>query len=283
MVDPRPPNYTRLLNRYEPSRRGKSIDCAPALTDVHLHASGIPPEATAETHLIKWGYHVFRATLPVSLPVLFPDTVPEDLRAEVSDTEEPSLLALLRDCTVLIGLHPDQATEPIVDFALRHNKPFAVVPCCVFPNLKKRHLRLPDFCSVLECARLVDTPCCSQPVCDLHRNPQEQSEQRLRHSLEQSEQSEQRLGQSSEQLLGRLVTSELRQQGAHGQEEPQQIHNQPQNGPLPRHECAGPPRPPHLVEARSHEQFCAYLAAKDPRIRTEHIDFEGRNTVIFML
>ena len=31
-------------------------------------------------------------------------------------------------------MHPDEATEDIVDFALRHDKPFFVVPCCVFPK-----------------------------------------------------------------------------------------------------------------------------------------------------
>merc|ERR1711957_630895 len=31
--------------------------------------------------------------------------------------------------------HPDQATEPIVEWASRNNKAFAVVPCCVFPSL----------------------------------------------------------------------------------------------------------------------------------------------------
>ncbi|KAI1320300.1 hypothetical protein EDD11_001515 [Mortierella claussenii] len=36
--------------------------------------------------------------------------------------------------SILIGMHPDQATEPIVDMALMHNKPFAVVPCCVFAH-----------------------------------------------------------------------------------------------------------------------------------------------------
>jgi len=36
---------------------------------------------------------------------------------------------------LIVGLHPDQATEPLVDAALRSNKPFAVVPCCVFANL----------------------------------------------------------------------------------------------------------------------------------------------------
>lgn len=41
---------------------------------------------------------------------------------------------ILRDCSAVVGLHPDQATEVIVDFALSHSKPFAVVPCCVFPR-----------------------------------------------------------------------------------------------------------------------------------------------------
>ena len=29
----------------------------------------------------------------------------------------------------------DEATEPIIDAALRFGRPFAVVPCCVFPRL----------------------------------------------------------------------------------------------------------------------------------------------------
>jgi len=36
--------------------------------------------------------------------------------------------------SLLTGLHADQPTEWLVDFALRHHKPFAVVPCCVFPE-----------------------------------------------------------------------------------------------------------------------------------------------------
>jgi hypothetical protein len=35
-------------------------------------------------------------------------------------------------CSVVLGMHPDEATEDIVDLALAHDKPFAVVPCCVF-------------------------------------------------------------------------------------------------------------------------------------------------------
>ena len=39
------------------------------------------------------------------------------------------------ECSVVIGMHPDEATEAIVNFAMEYNKPFAIVPCCVFPEL----------------------------------------------------------------------------------------------------------------------------------------------------
>ncbi len=38
----------------------------------------------------------------------------------------------LAECSVVIGLHPDGATDAIVDFALEHGKPFALLPCCVY-------------------------------------------------------------------------------------------------------------------------------------------------------
>ena len=36
---------------------------------------------------------------------------------------------------LIIGLHPDEATEPLVDIALEKKIPFAVIPCCVFAHL----------------------------------------------------------------------------------------------------------------------------------------------------
>eukprot|EP00956_Cyclotella_meneghiniana_P037021 scaffold133855_cov77-Cyclotella_meneghiniana.AAC.3 len=36
---------------------------------------------------------------------------------------------------LLLGLHPDQCTEDIVDAALKHNTSFAIVPCCVYSDL----------------------------------------------------------------------------------------------------------------------------------------------------
>ena len=40
--------------------------------------------------------------------------------------------ALLRGAALVVGLHPDQATEHIVDYCLANDTPFAVVPCCVY-------------------------------------------------------------------------------------------------------------------------------------------------------
>ncbi|KAJ3227626.1 hypothetical protein HK099_001133 [Clydaea vesicula] len=48
---------------------------------------------------------------------------------------ESSNTEMLKNCSILIGMHPDQATDEIVDFALKNWKSFAVVPCCVFSNL----------------------------------------------------------------------------------------------------------------------------------------------------
>ena len=36
---------------------------------------------------------------------------------------------------MLLGMHPDQCTEDILDVALEHNISVAIVPCCVFPDL----------------------------------------------------------------------------------------------------------------------------------------------------
>jgi hypothetical protein len=45
---------------------------------------------------------------------------------------------LVARCSAVIGLHPDQATEHIVRFAVSNDVPCAVIPCCVygkqFPN-----------------------------------------------------------------------------------------------------------------------------------------------------
>lgn len=49
--------------------------------------------------------------------------------------DEADAVAAWARCAAVTGLHPDEATEAIVDACLRDAKPFAVVPCCVFPTL----------------------------------------------------------------------------------------------------------------------------------------------------
>ena len=49
--------------------------------------------------------------------------------------EQSHTLSLLSGSSVLVGMHPDEPTEAIVDTAIALGKPFAVVPCCVFPRL----------------------------------------------------------------------------------------------------------------------------------------------------
>ena len=41
---------------------------------------------------------------------------------------------LIKGCSLIIGMHPDEATVDIVDVALAKKINFAVVPCCVFHN-----------------------------------------------------------------------------------------------------------------------------------------------------
>ncbi|KAI9912924.1 hypothetical protein PsorP6_005345 [Peronosclerospora sorghi] len=42
---------------------------------------------------------------------------------------------LFANCSVLVGMHPDEATEAIVDAALTLRKPFAIVPCFVMSRV----------------------------------------------------------------------------------------------------------------------------------------------------
>lgn len=46
--------------------------------------------------------------------------------------------------SLVLGMHPDEATDNIVDYAIRERIPFAVVPCCVFPHLFPGRRFTPD-------------------------------------------------------------------------------------------------------------------------------------------
>lgn len=67
------------------------------------------------------------------------------LRQRLKDAVDaaPELVKGSGRCSAIVGLHPDEATEEIVDTALALQLPFAVVPCCVVPQLfpERRHPR----------------------------------------------------------------------------------------------------------------------------------------------
>ncbi|EER12253.1 hypothetical protein Pmar_PMAR001050 [Perkinsus marinus ATCC 50983] len=41
---------------------------------------------------------------------------------------------IFRDCSVVVGMHPDQATGYVQSVAMEFDKPYAIVPCCVFSD-----------------------------------------------------------------------------------------------------------------------------------------------------
>eukprot|EP00435_Cladocopium_sp_Y103_P006027 s2958_g1.t3 len=64
--------------------------------------------------------------------------VPRALRIE----DATEALEAIRSCGLILGFHPDQATETCIDLALQLRRPFAVCPCCVFPKeFPERKLR----------------------------------------------------------------------------------------------------------------------------------------------
>ena len=113
--------------------------------------------------------------------------------------QDERLSAAVQNASLLIGLHADGATEAIVDAALVYQKPFVVVPCCVFPNLF--------------CERYITVP-----TLDISR---------------------------SDSGTASSINDVKR------------------------------------IPVRTHDQFCKYLLAKDPRFVMETLPFDGRNVAIW--
>mmetsp|Transcript_143718 Transcript_143718/g.459919 ORF Transcript_143718/g.459919 Transcript_143718/m.459919 type:complete len:504 (-) Transcript_143718:134-1645(-) len=76
------------------------------------------------------------------LPVMFDEQHFGARASDGSSTSEchdgveppPSYAPFLQSASVVVGLHPDEATEAIVDLALSSGRRFAVVPCCVYAH-----------------------------------------------------------------------------------------------------------------------------------------------------
>ena len=109
---------------------------APAVSegDTCEHEQGAPlqqPEQPTGTPAVPPDYAA--AWAEYGLPIR---CAPRQLQTtfELGFATNAQTAPLWQSCSVVVGMHPDQATEPIVREALKHGKPFAVVPCCTFPN-----------------------------------------------------------------------------------------------------------------------------------------------------
>eukprot|EP00929_Paragymnodinium_shiwhaense_P115186 TRINITY_DN83888_c0_g1_i1.p1 TRINITY_DN83888_c0_g1~~TRINITY_DN83888_c0_g1_i1.p1 ORF type:complete len:386 (+),score=45.84 TRINITY_DN83888_c0_g1_i1:241-1398(+) len=61
--------------------------------------------------------------------------------AAVNTTSFEYFVELLSSSSAVVGMHPDQAAGAIVQFAVAHKKPYALVPCCTFAKeFPKRRL-----------------------------------------------------------------------------------------------------------------------------------------------
>ncbi len=88
-------------------------------------------------------------TLAPSGKIFVPMTESE---SEVSPEQDPNEARryLAGASSVVVGLHPDQAAEAIIDLALASGAAFAVVPCCVYSTeFPQRKLKLSDGSSTL--------------------------------------------------------------------------------------------------------------------------------------
>jgi len=101
------------------------------------------------------------AHLPVEFSEKYFGPTADALPAEAAELPPPPPsphAELLRTASIVVGLHPDEATEFIVDLALACSRRFAVVPCCVFASkFSDRQLSsgvpvrtLNQFCSYLQ-------------------------------------------------------------------------------------------------------------------------------------
>lgn len=77
-------------------------------------------------------------------PCTSPDPSQIDNAVGATDiTDLDKARSIIQDCSVVVGIHPDQAAEPIINFAQKTRRPFAMVPCCVYPMEFPRR-KLPD-------------------------------------------------------------------------------------------------------------------------------------------
>jgi hypothetical protein len=122
VIDPRP--SVGLLNKRDRKMFRKALCVSKELSMSGEYRYCLPVQE----------FQIFRGwfgqpALGVDFSFRHPDDNPDDVQALTPDHQ------LLKDCTSIVALHPDEATEAIVDTAVANRIPFCIVPCCVFCRL----------------------------------------------------------------------------------------------------------------------------------------------------
>ncbi|KAG7368329.1 hypothetical protein IV203_031072 [Nitzschia inconspicua] len=64
--------------------------------------------------------------------------------SDLTSSEDERISRLVTTCAMIVGMHPDGATEAIIDTSLRLGVPFAILPCCfsqkLFPERKENEM-----------------------------------------------------------------------------------------------------------------------------------------------
>lgn len=135
IVDPRPmdvPNMLRHITRSLLHRLAQRQSTKETKPSSPKHVTIPFPK-----HIRTWFWYPLEKAVECN-----PETYVNDPLQPVP-VEHSGLEEALKNCSAIVGMHSDQATEAIVDWGLELNKPFATVPCCVFPNLfpTRSHVR----------------------------------------------------------------------------------------------------------------------------------------------
>ena len=143
-----------LLSRLD----GKELDCVLPTKHFRILVDEKLVEAvrSAKEQLVRFEYHVvdkswrdfWRLALERGLNTHMLGHKEEEETKEKTTADDTLCVAdealrLLLRCRLVVGFHPDQATDSCIDLALALGVPFCVVPCCVFPS-EFPHRRLRD-------------------------------------------------------------------------------------------------------------------------------------------
>jgi hypothetical protein len=122
LVEPKPfrPNssYRKRIKKWLKRRRNTDNTCSEVSTPITENESGLCDSSTKqqECDQDEWPIKIFQ----------------EEFHGLNDNATSEEVVRAVTESGILLAMHPDQATGAVLETALTLQKPFAVVPCCVF-------------------------------------------------------------------------------------------------------------------------------------------------------